>query len=79
MWAHPACSLKREVGVAPPNVIQNHIVRTTRRNAKFAVRLKLRSRSRQTQHDCSRPDSSCAYGREHSVARMPGKYRWTGE
>jgi len=42
----------------PSTPIPPHAVRTTRRRAAFAVRLKLRSRSRQTRHDCSRSDAT---------------------
>jgi len=42
----------------PSTSIPPHAVRTTRRRAEFAVRLKLRSRSRQTRHDCSRSDAN---------------------
>lgn len=42
----------------PSTPIPPHAVRTTRRRAEFAVRLKLRSRSRQTRHDCSLSDAT---------------------
>jgi hypothetical protein len=42
----------------PSTPIPPHAVRTTRRRTEFAVRLRLRSRSRQTQHDCSLSDAT---------------------